>query len=258
MKRFIILALALLSGALVLSAQDGYDKKSFTSSSGTVLLYRSLDPINAKAGKKYPLVIFMHGAGERGTDNELQLVHGSGMFLNPSNRDHYPSYVIFPQCPPEGFWSYDSSVLRGNDFGKILPPDPPLTKETQAVRELIDQYVSSGKVDPKRIYIMGLSMGGMATFDMVLRYPDLFAAAIPICGAVNIDRITEKPSTKFWIFHGDVDTAVLVQGSRDAYRKLTSLGAKVEYTEFPGVNHGCWNDAFATPGFFKWLFHQHR
>ena len=101
-------------------------------------------------------------------------------------------------------------------------------------------------------------MGGMATFDLVLRYPDLFAAAVPICGAVNPDRITEKPKTKFRIFHGDADTAVLVDASRAAYRKLTSLGAKVEYTEYPGAGHGVWNMAFSEPDFFSWLFRQHR
>ena len=254
---FFLVAAFLLSGSL-LSAQDGFDRKSFTSSTGKMLLYRSLDPLNAKAGKKYPLVVFLHGAGERGTDNALQLVHGSGLFLNPSNRDHYPAYVIFPQCPPEGFWAYDPAVIRGGFAGKALPVDAPLTEEIRAVRELIDYYLATGKVDPKRIYVMGLSMGGMATFDMVLRYPDLFAAAVPICGAVNPDRIVRKPKTKFRIFHGDVDAAVPVEGSREAYRKLTSLGAKVYYVEYPGVNHGCWNNAFGEKDFLEWLFRQHR
>lgn len=259
MKRILFsLALALMTGAGILSAQEGYDRNTFTSSTGYTLLYRSLDPLQAKPGRKYPLVLFLHGAGERGTDNELQLIHGSGMFLNPYNRDRFPAYVVFPQCPPDGFWAYDPSVLKGNDFGRYLPADAPLTEEIRSVKELIDSYIASGKVDPKRIYVMGLSMGGMATFDLVLRYPDLFAAAVPICGAVNPDRITEKPKTKFRIFHGDADTAVLVDASRAAYRKLTSLGAKVEYTEYPGAGHGVWNMAFSEPDFFPWLFRQHR
>ncbi len=177
MKRILFsFALALMTGAGILSAQEGYDRNTFTSSTGYTLQYRSLDPLQAKPGRKYPLVLFLHGAGERGTDNELQLLHGSGMFLNPGNRDRFPAYVVFPQCPPDGFWAYDPSVLKGNDFGRYLP----------------------------------------------------------------------------------ADTAVLVDASRAAYRKLTSLGAKVEYTEYPGAGHGVWNMAFSEPDFFSWLFRQHR
>lgn len=235
--------------------QEIYAKNTFVSSLGDTLLYRSLAPLNQKTGKKYPLVLFMHGAGERGNDNEKQLTHGAQLFLNPYNRDRYPAFVIFPQCPENAFWSY-SQTPRYQDG--VMPSQLRETPEITAVMELLRKYVASGQVDTKRIYVMGLSMGGMATFDLAVRYPDFFAAAVPICGAVDVSRFTQKPSIKFRIFHGDSDPTVPVACSRAAYRRLTELGAKAAYTEFPGVGHNSWNPAFSTPYFLSWLFRQHR
>lgn len=103
---------------------------------------------------------------------------------------------------------------------------------------------------------MGLSMGGMATFDLVSRYPDVFAAAIPICGIVNPSRLAVAKKVKFRIFHGDADDVVPVIGSRSAYKALKKAGAKVEYIEFPGCGHASWHPAFNCPDFMKWLFSQ--
>ena len=110
-------------------------------------------------------------------------------------------------------------------------------------------------MDKSRVYVMGLSMGGMATFDVAIRYPDIFAAAIPICGSVNPKRITPalRP-VKFRLFHGDADNVVPVEGSRHAYRALKAAGVTVDYVEFPGCNHGSWNPAFGYPDFMEWLF----
>lgn len=265
MKILAALAASMLLSGSALSAQHslnasdasqrGYQRKTFVSSRGDTLLYRILAPLNLKAGKKFPLVLFMHGAGERGNDNEKQLMHGSQQFLNPAVRNRYPAFVLFPQCPEEGFWSY-RPVPRFQD-GK-MPSNLPETPEITAVMELLKHYVASGQVDAKRIYVIGLSMGGMATFDLTIRYPDFFAAAVPICGAVDVMRYTQKPSIKFRIFHGDADPVVPVEGSRAAYCRLMQLGAKVVYTEFPGVGHDSWNYAFRTPDFLAWLFKQHR
>ena len=112
------------------------------------------------------------------------------------------------------------------------------------------------QVDRQRIYIMGLSMGAMGTYDMTIRYPELFAAAIPICGTVNPTRLKSAKDVKFRIFHGDADNVVPVSGSRQAYKALKTAGADVKYTEFPGVTHGSWNPAFSLPDFMSWLFSQ--
>lgn len=124
------------------------------------------------------------------------------------------------------------------------------------MKELLDFYLAMPQIDKDRIYVMGLSMGGMGTFDMAVRYPEIFAAAIPICGTVNPARLKAGKSVKFRIFHGDADNVVTPEGSRAAYRALKAIGADVEYIEFPGCNHGSWNPAFNYPDFMEWLFNQ--
>ena len=112
------------------------------------------------------------------------------------------------------------------------------------------------EVDTQRVYIIGLSMGAMGTYDLVVRYPEIFAAAVPICGTVNPSRLSVAKDVKFRIFHGGGDDVVPVKGSREAYKALKAAGADVEYIEFPGCNHGSWNPAFNYPGFMDWLFKQ--
>ena len=253
MKQWSIL-LVFLSLSLSLSAQQGYEKDVFVSSTGDSLPYRMIRPESMKAGKKYPLVLFLHGAGERGNDNEKQLTHGGQMFLNPVNREKYPAFVLFPQCPESGYWAYEN---RPQSF---IPTQMPVGKEMpsvfQAVKELLDMYLANPQVDKSRVYIMGLSMGAMGTYDMVSRFPDIFAAAVPICGTVNPTRLSAARNVAFRIFHGDADDVVPVAGSRQAYKALKVAGASVEYIEFPGCNHGSWNPAFNYPDFMKWLFTQ--
>ena len=113
-------------------------------------------------------------------------------------------------------------------------------------------------MDRNRIYVVGLSMGGMATYDLAVRFPDTFAAAVPICGTVNPVRLADAANVRFRIFHGDADNVVPVEGSREAYKALKNLGVEVEYIEFPGCNHGSWNPAFNYPGFMEWVFAQRK
>ena len=238
--------------ALSAAASGGYERKVYVSERGDSLLYRLLVPENLDENGKYPLVVFLHGAGERGSDNEKQLTHGGQMFLNPVNREKYPAYVLFPQCPEDGYWAYGA---RPSSFESAdMPQSPEFTAVFRTLKELIDSYAARQDVDRRRIYIMGLSMGGMGTFDMACRYPDMFAAAIAICGTVNPSRLAVAKDVKFRIFHGDADNVVPVDGSRNAYRALKAAGADVEYIEFPGCNHGSWNPAFCYPDFMEWLF----
>ena len=271
MKKTLFLLILLCAGFAAASAQpsnrpkafnnskaayDAYESKEFVSTEGQSLKYRVLAPQDMNAKKKYPLVIFMHGAGERGDDNEAQLTHGGQMFLNPVMQEKYPAYVLFPQCPSKGFWarpSFPNSPKKGpkgpggnNEMSPIL----------KAVKELLDKYIALPNVDPTRVYIMGLSMGGMATFDMVCRFPEMFAAAVPICGAVGPGRLAAAKDVKFRIFHGDADPTVPVECSRMAYRELKAAGADVEYIEYPGCAHASWTPAFNEPDFLEWVFAQ--
>ena len=250
-KAFLLLA-ALIINALILSAQEEYERKVFVSSEGDSLQYRLLKPENIQDGEKYPLVLFMHGAGERGRDNNIQLSHGGQMFLNPVNREKHPAFVIFPQCPPEGYWTFSGRPESFLD----MPEEEGLTPVLATLKEMLDSYLDNPSVDRSRIYIMGLSMGGMATYDLVARFPEIFAAAIPICGAVKSGRLTKVKDVKFRIYHGDADNVVPVECSRMAYRDLRKAGADVEYMEFPGCGHVSWNLAFSQPDFMDWLFAQ--
>lgn len=252
-RGFVVLFL-LLTFVLPALAQETYQKELFVSSCGDSLPYRLLRPMEEKSGKKYPLVLFLHGAGERGNDNEKQLTHGGAMFLNPVNREKYPAFVVMPQCPEDKYWAFSS---RPTSF---LPVEMPMNQEIAPIfstlKELLDLYLAMPQVDKNRVYIVGLSMGGMGVYDMAVRFPELFAAAIPICGAVNPTRLAAAKSVKFRVFHGDADNVVPVEGSREAYKALKAAGAKVEYIEFPGITHGSWTPAFNHPDFMKWLFKQ--
>ncbi len=244
----------LFMSTFIISAQGEYERKIFISSQGDSLQYRLLEPKAIKDGEKYPLVLFLHGAGERGSDNHKQLFHGSQMFLNPVNRDKHPAFVIFPQCPEGKFWAFSRRPESLASVG-VEENMPPIFR---AVKELLDAYLENPLVDKSRIYIMGLSMGGMGTFDMVSRFPEIFAAAIPICGAVQSGRLAEAKDVKFRIFHGDADYTVPVECSRMAYLELKQAGADVEYIEFPGCGHDSWTPAFNRPDFMDWLFAQRK
>lgn len=254
MKRKLYAIVALVISVFI-SAQEryaGFEKKVYVATDGDTLMYRVLIPEMLKKGEKYPLVLFLHGAGERGCDNEKQLTHGGQMWLNPVNREHYPAFVLAPQCPLEGYWAY---MERPVSFMPAeMPVEVPLSPVFKAVKELLDIYLNRSDVDKNRVYVIGLSMGGMGTFDMAVRYPDIFTAAVPICGTVNPSRLAAAKNVKFRIFHGDTDNVVTPEGSRQAYCTLKAAGADVEYIEFPGCNHGSWNPAFNYPGFMDWLF----
>lgn len=256
MKQIMLLLSVLLFNFCFLSAQDVYERKVFISASGDSLNYRLLEPEAMQEGKQYPLVLFLHGAGERGSDNEKQLTHGAQMFLNPVNREKYPAFVLFPQCPENSYWAYESRPLS------FVPDQMPVGTEMpspfRAVKELLDTYLANPQVDKSRVYIVGLSMGAMGTYDMVSRFPDIFAAAVPICGVVNPTRLSVAKNIVFRIFHGDADDVVPVAGSREAYKALKAAGASVEYIEFPGCGHGSWNPAFNRPDFMSWLFGQRK
>ena len=255
MRKTLFLIALLFAGFAVASAQTSYESKEFVSSEGQNLNYRLLTPKDMNAKKKYPLVIFLHGAGERGDDNESQLKHGGQMFLNPVNQEKYPAYVIFPQCPSKSFWARPGSP-KSQKSPKATADQNNMSQILKAVKELIDEYLAMPSVDRSRVYIMGLSMGGMGTYDMVSRFPEIFAAAVPICGAVGPGRIGAAKDVKFRIYHGDADPTVPVECSRMAYQELKAAGADVEYYEYPGCAHASWTPAFNEPDFLQWIFSQ--
>ncbi len=238
----------------IAGAQDAYEYNVFFSNTGDSLLYRSLRPQEIRKGKKYPLVVVLHDAGKKGNDNEKQLLTGAKMFLNPVNRDKYPSFVIIPQCPKGLWWTYDR-LPKNFD---TLPYSESLNPILAMVKELIDSYLEMPEVDKSRVYVMGASMGGVGTFDLAAHHPDIFAAAIPICGAIAQGHLAKAKNVAFRIFHGDDDATVPVRCSQRAYLELKEAGAKVEYIEIPCGKHGINFHVYNKTDFLEWMYKQRK
>jgi predicted peptidase len=242
-----LVALLFASEALMAADPSPLEKRVFEKD-GQKLPYRLLKPAKVEDGTRYPLVIFLHGAGERGTDNEKQLVHGVPQFV--ANREKYPCFLIAPQCPDgkkwvEVDWSADAHTL---------PKDP--GEVGQLTLALIEQSLKDLPVDPKRVYLTGLSMGGYGTWDILARRPELFAAAAPVCGGADEATATKIKDIPVWVFHGAKDGAVKVARSRNMVAALEKAGGKPKYTEYPDVGHNSWDPAYKDPEFYEWLFAQ--
>ena len=249
----------LLCWHFVVNAQDKdlFEKQLFILGEDT-LRCRILTPVNYSPSKKYPLVVFLHGSGEKGNDNEKQLTWGADIFLDSLNRSRYPAIILFPQCPVNESWANTirteiKDSLGGFRLDTLARPK----KTTQLLLNFIDTLAASGGIDKNRIYIGGLSMGGFGTFEILWRRPDLFAAAIVICGGGTPEKVSRyAPKLPIWVFHGDADAIVPVSNSRIMVTALKSAKMTVTYTEYPGVNHDSWKNAFAEPKLMDWIFSQ--
>jgi len=254
MKKNSLLIIILFSLSPLHAQKVAFLKKEIVHKTDT-LHYRVLFPKNYNTNISYPLVVFLHGSGERGNDNEKQLVHGSTLFTDSLNQIKYPAIVLFPQCSENDSWI--NILDNKNSFSFIDNKKP--TKPMEMVLRMIKYYKNNESVDSKRIYVLGLSLGAMGTYDIICRYPKTFAAAIPICGGVNLDRLKSVRKVPIRIFHGTNDNVVSVEFSRNAYIELKANGSqKVEYKEYPGVDHNSWTPAFAEPDFMSWMFSQHK
>lgn len=251
MARLLYLLLLLFPGVLL--AQDRSFLAEQYISEGDTLNYRILYPEGFSEEKEYPLVLFLHGAGERGSDNELQLTHGKELFLQNSE---YPAIVLFPQCPVDQYWAkikYEEGPEGNRNFEFINEGEP--TKPLSLVMGLLDELLESGVVKLDQVYVGGLSMGGMGTFELLARKPDTFAAAIPICGGGNPEAVSNYAgNTELWIFHGAKDNVVPQELSITMANAINAAGGTADLTIYGAANHNSWDPAFAEPNLLKWLF----
>lgn len=259
--KFSALVIAMLLVSFVSSGQENgpYEEHQFISGSDT-LNYRLLYPENFDPSEKYPVILFLHGAGERGSDNQKQLVHGSRMFLQPVVRNAFPAIILFPQCPKNNYWANVSIDRSGpGPISMDFSGEKPATTPLKLVQGLLDSVINKPFSDRSRIYAMGLSMGGMGTFEIVARNPDLFAAAVPICGGGNPeDAVRYATKTPMWIFHGALDNVVSPDNSTKMALAIQRAGGSPALTIFPYANHNSWDPAFAYPDLLPWLFAQHK
>ena len=227
-----------------------YEKEVFVYENDT-LNYRILKPLNYNPNKQYPVHLFLHGSGERGNDNSSQLTHGGELFLKKENREKYNSWVIFPQCSENDRWpslpsdQWDKSLNNNNSSPN---------KSLGLVIRLMDKFIEKKHVDKRRIYVSGLSMGGMGTFEILYRRPNMFAAATPICGN-GLTQLVKLYAKKvpLWIFHGSDDNVVSPIHSLAMARAIIEAGGSPKMTLYENTGHGSWDSAFAEKDFLKWI-----
>lgn len=221
------------------------EAKTYTNAAGASLNYRFHAPVRVETGKRYPLILFLHGSGSRGSDNTRHLVHGWPIISYMIEKKK-ECFFLAPQCPVKQRW-------RGFEKGK-LTAEP--SAQMALVLELLDKTIKERPVDTSRMYVTGLSMGGYGTWDIILRRPDLFAAAMPICGGGDTTLAWKVRSVPIWVFHGDSDTIVPPTYSRQMVSALWQCDGNVRYREYPGVGHNCWEATYADPTVLDWLFSQ--
>jgi len=225
----------------------------YISDKGDTLLYRQLFP-DADTLRRFPLVIFLHGSGERGNDNEAQLKWGVMNFASDENMIRYPAFVIAPQCPSNMSWSNFNRDRNSSQMSLQASPSKPM----QLLIGLIDNLKKTLRVDTTRIYITGLSMGGFGTYDAIMRYPKLFAAAVPVCGGGDVSKASLIAHIPIWIFHGAEDPSVSPVYSLEMLQALTKAGAHPGFTQYPEVGHFSWLGAYSDPLMIEWLFRQRK
>jgi predicted peptidase len=192
------------------------------------------DDYDADPDRHWPLVLFLHGAGERGSDLESAALHGPPKLADAGQE--FPFVLVTPQCSESSQWVTELSTLSG----------------------LLDEVVAGHRIDPARISVTGLSMGGYGTWSLAVRYPDRFAAIAPICGGLWLQSAAPIRNLPVWAFHGDTDDVVPISATEQIVTELRSLGADVQFTRYPGVGHDSWTETYENPALYDWLLSHRR
>jgi len=197
------------------------------------LRYLVFLPENFKEKDQWPLMLFLHGAGERGDDIELVKKWGPPSFVD--KRKDFPFILISPQCPSDKSW------------------------EVEPLARLVDHLAEELPVDKQRMYVTGLSMGGFGTWNLLAKHPKLFAAAVPICGGGDTKTASTIKHIPIWVFHGDKDEAVNIQRSREMVNAVKDAGGQeIKFTEYEGVGHNSWSQTYDNQEVYDWLLSHKR
>ena len=245
------------------SERRRFSARMFTDSRSHTLPYRILMPAapSKKAtteahqadSEQMPLVLLLHGSGERGVDNSAQLRNGVAELLgSKATAARFPCFYLVPQCSIEHRWV----EVDWKADHHVLPPD--LSVPLSATVELVEFLLGHHPIDPQRLYLIGLSMGGFGVWDLLSRWPERFAAAVPICGGADETAVVTARDVPIWAFHGALDPVVHVERSRRTITALRDAGGTPRYTEYPHGGHDAWTHAFAEPRLLPWLFTHRR
>lgn len=251
MKSYLVLLAFFLVAYQPVKAQQtlSYTKGVHTTGKDS-LRYRLLYPLHYDKHKRYPFVLFLHGAGTRGSDNEAPLAGVPKALTDPAGREKYPCFILVPQCPKNDVW------VKFPHFPESVQTTALPTPSARAVLALLDSLITQLPINKKRVYVTGYSMGGEGAFDFLTRRPQLFAAAIPISAVADTARAGLIHQIPVWAFHGDQDDVNDVKYSRLMIAALKKYNGTPVYTEYPGLKHNIWGKAYAEPGLFDWLFAQ--
>jgi len=226
---------------------DGFVAREYRSGTGVKLPYRLYAPGSAERDQALPLIVYLHGSGGAGTDNLKQISGGNApgthLWIEPAVQERHPAFVLAPQIPRTSTW--------------YSPGDEPLP-HVAALLELLDQLRSELRIDMHRVYVVGQSLGGFGVWDLIARRPDLFAAAVPLCGGGDTKRILSARDVAVWAFHGAQDATIPASHSREMVAALRTINSSVRYTEYPDVGHDVWTRAFGERDLPEWMFAQRR
>lgn len=239
MKRSVLFALMLTFSVISSIGQNMQHTGNFSgniirSVSSDYLIYLP-EGYSAESREVWPMVVFLHGSGERGTDTELLKVHGPPKLIEQGQK--FPFIVLSPQCPSK------------EDF------------DTEVLFSLIEHIVKEYNVDRDRIYVTGLSMGGWATWNLAFAHPGYFAAIAPVCGYLNRnfpEKAAEIKNMPIWVFHGANDDVVPIQGEASIVSILRSMGSTIKFTVYPTANHDSWTETYNNPQLYEWFLKQRR
>jgi predicted peptidase len=221
-----------------------YEKEKFT--------YLILSPLKIEEGKQYPLLFFMHGAGERGNNVEKLLPHLPTQMCKEEWLEKYPCFMVIPQCRDGEQW-VDQNWSEKESVPIAKKPNDQMAMAIAVLEESLKKL----PIDRDRVYLTGLSMGGFGSWELAMRRPKLFAAAAPICGGGDETQAARLKGIPIWAAHGDADTVVWPVRSRTMVEAIKEAGGNVKYTEYPGVGHNSWTPFYSDPqGVIPWLFQQ--
>ncbi len=236
MRFFFAIILSAVFGASTICAADvGFLDRVHKDADGKEAKYVLFVPQSYKSDKEYPLILFLHGSGETGTDGKKAAAVGLGPAIRNKEKD-FGFIAIFPQ-------SQERTWLAGSDDAK---------RALAILAKVQKEY----KVDAKRIYLTGLSMGGFGTWSLAAKYPEQWAAIVPVCGGGDPKDAKIIKNIPCWCFHGDADKAVSVEMSREMIEAIKKAGGSPKYTEYPGVGHNSWDKAYGTAELYEWLLMQ--
>lgn len=226
-----------LAAANISEVAKKFEARVYINNTDT-LLYRLFKPLNYNPIKTYPIVICLSGSGGVGHDNIRQLAScwPAQILSKEENQKRHPCFLLVPQCPNGKYWG----ITMAGGKGSAVPTVENL------VLHVMKELESEFNIDTTRRYITGQSLGGYGTWHFILKYPDMFAAAVPICGGGDPSMVERIVNIPIWVFHGDKDSNVPVQYSREMIKAFKQAGGKPNYTEFKGVGHICWPLAYDT------------